>query len=240
MKKPLIGLTPAHNMELDDINIRSSYLKALTAAGLIPILLPLEAENQDLEQLTSMLNGFVFTGGPDIHPFLFGEDTKPYCGLVSPKRDSMEMLLLSHIMKTKKPVLGICRGLQTLNIGLGGTIYQDLSDCSTTSIAHSQPFSPKLTSHKVMLTPNTLLARICAPETVIPVNSMHHQSVKDVAPELVISAVSSDGIIESLELPSHPFFLGVQWHPEQLWEEYPAALSIFKAFAEAVNNIRCP
>ena len=125
MNKPVIGLTPGHNTDSQDAFLRPTYLKALTAAGAIPVMLPLEPAMEDYSQITSMFDGFLFTGGPDPHPFLFGEETYGQCGSVSSKRDAMELSLLSHVMAVKKPILGICRGIQIINVGLGGTIYQD-------------------------------------------------------------------------------------------------------------------
>ena len=126
MKKPLIGLTPSHNTDNNDIQMRPTYIKALTAAGAIPVVLPLTSSEDDLRQLVDTLDGFLFTGGPDVHPFLFGEETLDRCGSVSAERDQMELALLPLVMETGKPVLGICRGIQLLNIGLGGTIWQDI------------------------------------------------------------------------------------------------------------------
>lgn len=237
MKKPIIGLTPSHNTDTNELQMRPTYLKALTAAGAIPIVLPLTASSGDLKQLAEALDGFLFTGGPDVHPFLFGEETHARCGSVSAARDQMELALLPLVMEAKKPVLGICRGVQLLNIGLGGTIWQDIPSqtASDFPLAHTQPFDYTLPSHTVAVTPESLLARITGEET-LSVNSMHHQAVKDVAPGLIPSAVSSDHLIEAVELPDYPFFLGVQWHPEYLWEKQEAAASLFTAFVTACRE----
>ena len=124
MKKPLIGVTPSLDQETKDSTCRPTYLAAIRHAGGIPVILPLKAETEDLKQLVETLDGFLFTGGPDIHPFYFGEETHEKCGNVSPERDQMELSLLPLVMAAKKPVLGICRGIQLLNVGLGGTLYQ--------------------------------------------------------------------------------------------------------------------
>ena len=122
MKKPVIGITPSHNTENDDISLRPTYLRAVLAAGGIPVVLPLEAGNEDLEMLVQMFDGFLFSGGPDPHPFLFGEETQANCGNASIPRDTMELALLKAVMAEKKPILGICRGAQIINVGLGGNI----------------------------------------------------------------------------------------------------------------------
>ena len=234
MKRPLIGLTPSHDTKNDDICMRPTYLRALRTAGALPVVLPLEASREELVQLADTLDGFLFTGGPDVHPFCFGEETHPACGNVSPSRDHMELTLLPLVMAAGKPVLGICRGLQLINIGLGGTIYQDITAQHKTPspVSHSQPFFYTAPAHHVKIMPDTLLARITGTDT-LAVNSMHHQAVKDIAPGLVVSGAAPDGIIEALEKPDYPWLLGVQWHPEYLQEKEDTAAAIFRAFVTA-------
>ncbi|MDC9248760.1 gamma-glutamyl-gamma-aminobutyrate hydrolase family protein, partial [Clostridioides difficile] len=159
--------------------------------------------------LTKDMDGFLFTGGPDVHPFLFGEETQAHCGNVSPARDQMEISLLPMIMELRKPVLGICRGIQVLNIALGGNIWQDIPSQVTREfpLAHSQPFSYDMPCHTVALTEGSLLARI-SESSSIKVNSMHHQAVRDLAPGLIASAYSPDHLIEALEMTDYPFFIG--------------------------------
>lgn len=244
MNKPLIGLTPSHDTQTDDISMRPTYLNAVKAAGGIPVVLPLEADQQDLQQLVRTLDGFLFTGGPDPHPFLFGEETHACCGNVSVKRDSLELALLPLVMKAQKPVLGICRGIQIINVGLGGTIYQDISSqfrpaCSSFGcpadnsmpLAHKQPFHYTVPSHTVTIVPGTRMAAVCQ-KSIIQVNSMHHQAVKDLAPGCIITGTAPDGLIEAMEMPSYPFLIGVQWHPEYLWNQDPAAADLFRHFIQ--------
>jgi putative glutamine amidotransferase len=237
MRKPLIGLTPAHDMESGDVKARPTYMRALKAAGAIPVVLPLDASEEDLKQLCLDLDGFLFTGGPDVHPFLFGEETQAHCGNVSPARDQMEISLLPMIMELQKPILGICRGIQVLNIALGGNIWQDIPSQVTRDfpLAHSQPFSYDMPCHTVALTEGSLLARI-SESSSIEVNSMHHQAVKDLAPGLIASAYSTDYLIEALEMPDYPFFIGVQWHPEYLWEKNKEAFRLFQTFVKACKE----
>lgn len=237
MKKPLIGLTPSHNTDSNDIQMRPTYIKALTAAGAIPVVLPLTSSEADLKQLVDTLDGFLFTGGPDVHPFLFGEETLDHCGSVSAERDQMEFTLLPLVMESGKPILGICRGIQLLNIVLGGTIWQDIPSQvkSEFPLAHTQPFAYTLPSHTVTLKPDSRLAKI-SELNQLSVNSMHHQAVKDVAPVLIASAVSSDHLVEAVEMPEYPFFIGVQWHPEYLWEKNEAAARLFSEFVRAAAN----
>lgn len=238
MRKPLIGLTPGHNTDTGDITMRPTYLKALISAGAIPVVLPLKGNPEDYGQLAAALDGFVFTGGPDPHPFLFGEETHEHCGSVSSPRDTMELSLLPLIMETGKPILGICRGIQIINVGLGGDIYQDIESQYTRqakqpfSIAHRQPYAYDIPSHTVELTPNSRMERLCSCSS-LRVNSMHHQAVRNPAPGLTICALSPDGLIEGLEMPGYPWLMAVQWHPEYLWENDPAAARLFTDFVTA-------
>lgn len=233
-EKPLIALTPYYNIEKEEPYMRPAYLKAIRAAGGIPVILPPELEEPELIRLIDTFDGVLFTGGPDVHPFYFGEETLAHCGNVSVKRDTLELALLRLAMAAGKPILGICRGVQLLNIGLGGDIYQDIPSQfhEEIPIAHSQPFYYDIPAHTVSVEPGTLLAGIVQ-TTILKVNSMHHQAVRTPAPGLVASGYGPNGLIEAIEKPDYPYLLGVQWHPEYLWEADKAAAQIFSSFVEA-------
>ena len=162
MKKPLIAITPSHNTENDDISMRPTYLRAVAAAGGLPVVLPLEGTEEDIAQYVDTCDGFLFSGGPDLHPFLFGEDTHQNCGNVSAARDTMEQQLFKLAFKARKPILGICRGIQEINVFLGGDIYQDLPSQYEAAfpIAHRQPYYYTTTSHLVDIVPGTRMAEI--------------------------------------------------------------------------------
>lgn len=231
MGKPVIGITPYHNTETGDIYMRRGYPGAIAAVGGIPVILPLTDSAELLMHFADTLDGFLFAGGPDVHAFHFGEQTHASCGNVSPLRDSMELMLLPLVMKHEKPVLGICRGIQVMNISLGGDIYQDIPSQMHRNfpIAHSQPFSYEIPSHTVSVTSGSLLESIITGSELF-VNSMHHQAVRRLAPGLRASASAPDGVIEAIEQPDYPFFLGVQWHPEYLWQKQPAMFDLFHTF----------
>ena len=235
MKKPIIGITPSHNTENDDISLRPTYLRAVMAAGGLPVVLPLETGADDAEQLVRMCDGFLFSGGPDPHPFLFGEETQAHCGNASIARDTMELMLLKAVMAARKPILGICRGAQIINVGLGGTIYQDIPSQTerTFPIAHRQPFPYPVPSHHVGIVKDTLLSEIAGNQTELEVNSFHHQAVREPAPGLIVSALAPDSIIEAVEMPGYPYLIGVQWHPEHMWPRDEAAANLFKSFVKA-------
>jgi len=237
-QKPLIALTPNYNIEREEPYMRPAYLKAIEAAGAIPVILPLGLGKDDLTRLAETFDGFLFTGGPDIHPFYFEEETHAHCGNISPLRDTMELSLLSLVLEQQKPILGICRGIQLLNIGLGGNIYQDIPSQFPEDfpIAHRQPFAYDIPSHTVTVVPGTLLAKVSHHDSVLKVNSMHHQAVRDLAPGLIVSGYASNRLIEAIEKPDYPFFLGVQWHPEYLWNQDLAAAGIFHEFVAACRE----
>ena len=204
MKRPVIGITASHDTEHDKLFINSVYLRAIRNAGGIPMIFPMEVTEDDLRDLVTLTDGVLFTGGDDIHPFLYGEETDAKCGNVSQPRDSMEMALVPLVMEFGKPIFGICRGIQILNTAMGGTLYQDIPSQfkSELSIAHRQPFAYKVPSHTVDITPGTLLSRILGEEHAsIAVNSMHHQAIKDVAPGLEVCGYAPDKMIEAVYAP---------------------------------------
>lgn len=236
MKKPIIGLTPQYDYEKNRVWVGPNYLDAIYTAGGIPIMLPLHTDKDSLKIVANVCDGFLFTGGPDISPFLYQEETLAQCGVVVPERDKMEEDLFSIIIDTDKPVLGICRGIQIFNVFLGGTLYQDIPAqfAAPIQLAHSQTSGNSVLSHSVILEKDSLLHRI-NPKDYIQVNSFHHQVIKDLAPSLKVAGKSIDSLIEAVYLPSKKFFLGVQWHPEHLFKTNDDAMNIFKAFIHACN-----
>lgn len=238
MKKPIICITPSHNTENDDLNLRPTYVRAVSAAGGLPVVITLEAGQDDVNQMTELCDGFLFSGGPDPHPFLFGEETQAHCGNVSVTRDRLELELLKKVMEARKPVLGICRGIQLINVALGGDIYQDIPSQAhkSFSLGHNQPFHYSVPSHHVAVAKETLLSKVVDGKTDLEVNSMHHQACRQMAPGLTASGYSPDGLIEALEMPDYPFLLGVQWHPEYLWQTDKGAANIFRHFVNACKG----
>lgn len=237
MKKPIIGLTPAHNMDNDSISLMPTYTRAVETAGGCSVILPLEVSKEDLQELAALCQGFIFTGGPDPHPFLWGEEIHKNCGPISVKRDQMELALLSIAMEQKKPILGICRGAQLINVGLGGDIYQDIESQyhAVFPVAHRQPLPSSYPSHHIDVRDGSLLAAIAKTTGRIEVNSHHHQSIRKLAPGMIAGGVAPDGLIEEIELPEYPFLIGVQWHPEYMVETDHAAKNLFKSFVNACS-----
>ena len=234
MKKPIIAITPQYDYENNFLRIGENYMKAIKCAGGIPVLLHLDINDNEGEQITDHFDGFLFPGGPDIDPFLFGEETIPEGGVVLPERDYMEKLIFQSAYKKEKPILGICRGIQVINIFLGGTIYQDIESqyISNISLGHYQKSANEVKTHSVNIKKNSLLDKIIGKDN-IKVNSFHHQAISRLAPCLKIAGSSSDSIIESVYDPCRKFLLGVQWHPEHLYPFDEDQMKIFKTFVNA-------
>ncbi|MFJ7730301.1 gamma-glutamyl-gamma-aminobutyrate hydrolase family protein [Lysinibacillus sp. NPDC097231] len=212
--KPVIGITAFVEDDLSS-GLNAAYSKSIIEAGGIPLIIPLGVE-ADVAQILSLTDGLLLSGGHDVHPFLFGAEPTPKLGKVHPERDSVELALIEAAFIRKMPIFAICRGIQMLNVALGGTVYQDIDSeyHSSKLIKHKQQAARGVATHYVNVTPNTLLHSIIEEEK-IAVNSFHHQAVNVLAENLIVAAKSSDGIIEALVHEELPFCLGVQWHPEE-------------------------
>lgn len=228
-KKPIIGVTPLWDAERKSVWMLPEYLDAIRCAGGIPVVLPLLAEPEDIERLAGEFDGFLFTGGHDVSPELYGA-VNSGLSVCSPERDAMETFLLKAVLKEDKPVLGICRGLQLLNAVLGGTLWQDLPTERPSEINHRQGKPYDKTVHKVKL-----MSALRAPldKAELRVNSRHHQAIQHMSAELIPAAFSPDDLVEAAVMPSKKFVLAVQWHPEYLYEKDGDNFIIFEAFVEA-------
>lgn len=232
-KRPLIGITAGLN-DQEKYQVLSRYfMEAVASLGALPVMLPLTTDEALLEDYAEKLDGFLFSGGADVDPMLFGQWQKPACGSICPLRDAHELSLARILIRRgDKPVLGVCRGLQVLNVALGGDIYQDLpTEYEGELIAHRQKQPAYYAAHPVCVEKDSLLRRITGKEQLM-VNTLHHQALRNV-PGMTVSATAPDGVIEAAELADHPFFLGVQWHPERLYERDEASAAIFSAFVDA-------
>jgi putative glutamine amidotransferase len=196
-----------------------------------------------LRTLYELLDGLLLAGGEDVDPAYYGEPRHEECGPVSPERDKAELALTRWAMDDGKPLLAICRGIQVLNVALGGSLYQDIQAQARGADRHDwHPGYPRnRLSHMAIVTPQTRLVHILgssnSPSSLcIPVNSLHHQAIKDVAPGLTVAARAPDKIIEAVEAEAHPFAIGVQWHPEELADNDVQAQRIFDALVEAVRD----
>lgn len=234
--KPLIGLVPLVDVERDSYWMMPPYFAALERAGALPVMLPLTADEADLRQLVGLCDGLVFTGGPDVDPALYGEEKLPACKLVLPARDEMELTLLRLALAADKPLLGICRGIQVLNVALGGTLWQDLDTQAPSPVVHEQKPPYDQPAHSVMVRSGTPLAAVLDGAGEIGVTSRHHQAVKDLAPGLEAMAHSPDGLVEAVWMPSKRFVWAVQWHPEHAYLTSDASRRLFAAFTSACRE----
>ena len=234
MSKPIIGVMPLWDDEKESMWMLPGYFEGIRQAGGIPVMFPLTADAGEIETLTNMCNGFLFTGGQDVSPELYHEE--PLADLVCccKMRDEMEKIVLEKALFEGKPVLGICRGIQFINAALGGTLYQDLPTQHPSGTTHRQKAPYDIPSHSVKITPDSPLYTCIGAES-IQVNSCHHQAVKDLAPGLKSMAVSEDGLTEGLYMPEHRFLWAVQWHPEFSYLKDENSRRIFKAFINALT-----
>lgn len=213
--------------------INQSYVRALTAAGCAPVLIPILDDEDRLRAIYERLDGIVFPGGADVAPQEYGEAPIDNLNIIEAPRDRTELTLARWAFADDLPTLGICRGQQVLNVALGGTLYQDLRYQSVTTVEHSDADGRARTAllHRVRLDPGSRLAQLID-ETSIEVNSLHHQAVKSVAPQLKVTGTSDDGVIESLESADRRFLIAVQWHPEEI-DDLPWVQRLFAGFANA-------
>lgn len=236
---PVIGLTTSIDADESVLQMNRSYIAPLLALGATPLLLPPAEDPEVLARYVSLCDGLLLSGGGDVDPLRFGEDQMWECGDVSPVRDAFELALFSRFLaEGGKPVLGICRGMQLMNVALGGSLYQDLPAArADKSIAHRQKQRSVYASHGVTLSAGSRLMQMLGKKD-LRVNSHHHQAVNRVASPLRISALAPDGVIEAVEMPEHPFCIGVQWHPERLWDQPGSDVHarIFKAFVDAAEK----
>ena len=233
--KPVIGITPSPIKqssaagELERYAIASCYVNAVIAAGGVPIILPPQDDNVDA--LLEVVDGVLFSGGADLDPTIYGDtEVHPKTYDVHPLRDRFELELITKTIERDIPTFCICRGIQVLNVACGGTLYQDVPDQYDAALPHRQQetgHQNHQASHAVSAESGSLLA-FSYELNSIPVNSYHHQAVKNVAPGLTVSARSEDGLVEAVEMPGKSFVLGVQWHPEMMFEVHPEHLAPFK------------
>lgn len=235
--KPIIGISTSFlTMEngmmpgLDRVYVNHDYIKAVEKAGGIPLMLPPITNEEDIKSQCDLCDGFIFSGGVDINPIYYEEDPHIKLGATNSELDKYQLALCKLIVEKNKPLLGICRGHQILNVALGGTLFQDLNALSYVAFNHVQKSKRYEASHKVSLRENSILSEIFGKE--IFVNSYHHQSVAKLGRDLEIIATSNDDIVESIQLKNKKFILGVQWHPEMLLTDSDEMLPLFKKLIE--------
>ena len=234
MRKPVIGIGTdvlVRDGERDRAFVYTTYIDSLRRAGAIPVLIPPQPENA--AELVKELDGIVLAGGFDCDPGVYGETPHETVEVMDDRRQQNDMSLARLARERNIPTLGICLGLQMMNVAAGGSLVQDINSEMETEILHESDPAARV-RHDVTVEPGTKLAAML-PARKLNVNSSHHQAVKNVGAGLHVTAKAPDGIIEGLEDPKHPFYVGVQWHPEDMPGENSAA-AIFGAFVEAARR----
>lgn len=238
--KPLIGISPTPNeVDFDHGHFRryalaNTYTAAVVAAGGIPVILPTHPEA--IEDTLDVLDALIMSGGGDLDASLWGEETHPKADGIDEERDRYELAAIRKAVSMDMPLLGICRGIQTINVALGGSLIQDLPSEVPDSNQHRQHREGKMQDecfHTVTIDPGpNLLYRIHG-KNEMETNSFHHQAVKDVGTGIESIATAADGTIEAVWIPRMTFGLAVQWHPEMLAANYPDQAAIFSALVDA-------
>lgn len=237
---PRIGISGSISKTEKEMSIQTCYTNAIMKAGGLPVLLCPNMNDRMLLCCLDGLDGILLAGGNDVAPDRYGHEPINALGEVSPLRDDFECRLVRAAAFRKMSVLGICRGIQSMNVAMGGTLWQDVPSQyqrpdGREGLAHSQTRADCYTSHSVRIEKGTMLERILG-EKEIRVNSFHHQAVREPGEGLRIGAHASDGLIEAVEHQELPFFLGVQWHPERYFDRDPAAMALFSALVDAAET----
>jgi putative glutamine amidotransferase len=238
MSKPLIGISTRNGKDPDGhptTALQHTYTNAIVQAGGLPLLIPSMLPEEDFLALYARVDGILFTGGGDISLEYFTGDDHPRIGEVDKPRDVTEISLLRASVKDGKPILGICRGMQVLNVALGGTLYTHIYDQLPGALDHAYPGDlRRALVHPVQVDASSRSAQIFG-ETLLQVNSLHHQGLKDLAPGIRPVGHAPDGLVELVELEGHPYAVAVQWHPEWLTDQLPTR-RLFKSFVDAAGS----
>lgn len=225
---PIIGITMHPSDGKQQIN--NAYIDSIIQAGGIPLCIPII--HHGINEVLAKVDGLLLIGGYDVNPKYFDEDPHPKIGRIETDRDESDFALLQQALTLNMPVLAVCRGLQVLNVQLGGSLYQDIPSQVEGAMQHTQNSSRHEKVHTIKVFEGTKLHSIVGEH--IMTNSFHHQSVKELGEGLVISAKTNDGIVEAIEHPNYTFCLGVQWHPEELAIQGDSpSKKLFKTFITA-------
>lgn len=236
--QPLIGISTNFRtvdggkfIGMEQVYVNKDYIEAVEKSGGIPLLLPPVSGLEAIQEYVRLCHGFILSGGGDINPLLYGCTPHSKLEAVNTGLDQLQLLLVSEILKTDKPLLAICRGAQLLNVALGGTLYQDMSEVPFPVMLHSQIAPRGDRFHAVALTEDSIPGSLFGHQ--LWVNSFHHQSIKELGKGLRVVAVASDGIVEAVQSDEKSFVLGIQWHPEMMLVASDEMLPLFCKFIDS-------
>lgn len=238
MSKSKIGVVTSIAIEqnpvifkVDRIYVNSDYIEAVEKVDATPIMIPVILSDESLDTYIDICDGFLFSGGMDINPLYYNQDPHKKLGMINCKLDEFQLKLMNKVLKSKKPFLAICRGLQILNVACGGTLYQDLDEITKSTIQHKQSGERYNVIHKVYFEKDSILYDLYGKETYV--NSFHHQSINGLGNNLLITGRACDGVIESVQVKDYNFGLGVQWHPEMMFTHFESVKPLFEALVQA-------
>ena len=244
MNKPIIGISTSVLVDegggfpgYERIYVNKDYVSSVISAGAVPLMIPMDATEENLRQTLELVDGMIFSGGHDIAPIRYGEEPHQKLQDICPERDEFDFLLYRLAKEHSLPILGICRGFQLMNVSEGGKLYQDLSLKNTESLKHSQGHGPSIPTHTVKVESGSKFYKILG-KGEIRVNSFHHQAVKSTSENVAISGKALDNVVEAIELKNYPFGLGVQFHPEMLQAKEEDMKKIFSALVSAAKEYR--
>lgn len=219
-KKPIIGIS-SDVIEGKNIvysykayGIKDMYVDSINVSGGVSLVLPVTDDDDIIREYVKLVDGVVLTGGKDINPLRWDEEPREEIGVSNNLRDSFDLKLAEYAIEYKKPILGICRGLQVINVFLGGTLYQDVSYSKGQYIKHIQKSDTHVGTHHIMIEKNSKLYSVLGSEYLV--NSLHHLSVKDLGKNLKVTAMSNDGIVEAVESTNDDYIFALQFHPEAM------------------------
>lgn len=236
--RPIIGITTFLENKPKRLydSVSHNYIKSIYLASGIPILIPLIQDEYTVKSYLNSVDGLILSGGEDVGPLIYGENPTQYVHSICEERDKFEIKLFKEAFKLNMPVLGICRGIQLMNVALGGTLYQDINSQIENSLGHYPKDTPVNTLyHQIKINKESKLFDIFDKTNII-VNSFHHQSINQIGNGLKETAWSEDGVVESIEHIYKRFIVGVQWHPEDLSLKYPEFLKLFTALVQSCRN----
>lgn len=243
MKKPIIGISSSILVDSDGMfpgyeraYVNRDYVEAVINNGGIPFIIPFSQDKEVIKEQIKNIDGLILSGGHDVYPLNYGEEPKTKIGQVFPERDEYDFELLKNAKKRKIPILGICRGLQLMNVFEGGSLFQDLSYIGNDILKHSQNDRPTLKTHSVNIDKSSKLFEIFKVDEFL-INSFHHQAINKVAKNFKVVAKAKDGVIEAIEYKNYPFYIGVQWHPEMLQKTDDLMKKLFKEFINMSKKI---